>query len=55
VALQAHPFDGAVELAEIVADRQARLAGFLPVAHGDVQHEILFPVRKASRIRLAMS
>ena len=43
VALQAHPFDRAVELAEVVVDRQAGLARRLPVAHRQVEHELLVP------------
>ena len=46
VALQAHPLDGAVELAEVLVHRQAGLARLLPVAHRDVEHELLVPAQE---------
>ena len=46
VALQAHPLDRAVELAEVGVHRQAGLARLLPVAHGDVEHELLVPAQE---------
>lgn len=50
VALQAHPFHRAVELAKVrppaagaVGPQQPGLAGFFPVTHGNVDDEFLFP------------
>ena len=50
MALQAHPFDPTVELAKVITPaagaggaHQASLAGFFPVADGDVDDKVLFP------------
>src|SRR5512138_650090 len=46
VALQAHPFERAPELAEVGVDRETGALRLLPVAHGPVEHALLFPAHE---------
>ena len=43
MALQAHPFERAPELAEVGPYGKPGASRFLPIAHGPVEHALFFP------------